>query len=102
MYVVTVQLCVKEDKVDAFLKFTLENAAGARKEPGCVRFDVLRNEKEPQRFFFYEVYKSTDAHKAHQQSAHYLEWRENVPDLLAEPRASARYLNVSPADGEWK
>ncbi len=102
MYVITVQLRVKEDKVNEFLKFTLENATAARKEPGCVRFDVLRHETEPQRFIFYEVYRNTDAHKTHQQSAHYLRWRENVPDLLAEPRASARYLNVSPADPEWK
>ena len=102
MYVITVQLKVKEDQIKEFLDLTLDNASEARQEPGCLRFDVLRNEKEPDRFFLYEVYKNPEAHKAHQQTQHYLRWRDHAPQLLAEPRVSARLLNVSPADGEWK
>ena len=102
MYAITVQLKVKPEKVDDFLKLTLENATAARKEPGCLRFDVLRHEKEPDRFFFYEVYRTPDDHKAHQGTAHYLRWKEGVGDLLAEPRVGARYLNVSPQDAEWR
>ena len=101
MYIVTVQVNVKEDRIDDFLKLTLENAVEARGEPGCLRFDILRNEKEPSKFLLYEVYRTTDDHKAHQQTAHYLQWRESVPDLLAEPRVGTRYLNVSPLDAEW-
>ena len=102
MYIITVQLKVKEDKIDEFLKLTLDNATKARQEPGCLRFDVLRHETEPQRFFFYEVYRSTADHKAHQATQHYLRWREQAGDLLTEPRVGARYINVSPQDPEWK
>jgi autoinducer 2-degrading protein len=102
MYCVTVQMLVKADQVDAFLKHTLHNAENARKEPGCLRFDVLRHETEPQKFFFYEVYKSLDDFKAHQTTAHYLQWRDNAPALLAEPRVGMRYLSVSPRDQEWR
>ncbi len=102
MYVITVQLKVKPDRIDQFLQLTLDNATKARKEPGCVRFDVLRSEKEPDRFLFYEVYRSPEDHKAHQQTAHYFAWRDNVGDLLAEPRVGSRFLNVSPADSEWR
>ena len=63
---------------------------------------MLRGEKETDRFLFYEVYRSPDDHTAHQQTAHYLRWRDEVGDLLAEPRAGARYLNVSPTDPEWR
>ena len=101
MYIVTVQLCVKEGKVGQFFEHTLHNAAEARKEKGCLRFDVLRHETEPSRFFFYEVYKTPDDHKAHQQTLHYQRWRDNVPDLLAEPRVGTRYVNVAPQDAEW-
>jgi len=101
MYFVTVQLNVKADKVEEFLKFTLHNAANARREPGCVRFDVLRHETEPNKFFFYEAYKTPADFKAHQETAHYKEWRDNVPALLAEPRVGTRYINVSPADTDW-
>lgn len=102
MYVITVQLLVKADKVEEFLDLTLSNAREARQEPGCVRFDVLRKEKEPSRFLFYEVYRTPEDHKAHQQTPHYLRWRDEVGDLLAEPRVGSRYLNVSPTDAEWE
>jgi quinol monooxygenase YgiN len=102
MYVICVQLRVKPEKTDEFLELTLANATEARKEPGCLRFDVLRGEKEQDRFLFYEVYRSPDDHKAHQQTAHYLRWRDGAGDLLAEPRVGARYLNVSPTDPEWR
>jgi quinol monooxygenase YgiN len=102
MYAITVQLKVKPERVEEFLALTLQNATAARKEPGCLRFDVLRNEKEPDRFFFFEVYRTTDDHKAHQETAHYLLWREGVGDLLAEPRVGARWLNVSPTDAAWR
>ncbi len=102
MYIVTVQLSVKPEKIDEFLKYTLDNAANARKEPGCLRFDVLRHETEAGRFFFYEVYKVPADHKAHQETEHYKRWRDNVPALLAEPRVGTRHLNVSPKDAEWR
>lgn len=101
MYVIVVQLKVKPEKIQDFMVLTLDNARKSRKEPGCVRFDVLRNETETDRFVFYEVYKDRDAHKAHQATEHYLRWKEGVVDLLAEPRISGRYLNVSPEDSEW-
>ena len=102
MYVVCVQLRVKEAKIEEFLRYTIDNATNARKEPGCLRFDVVRHESERDRFLFYEVYKTPDDLKAHHQTAHYLRWRDHVPDLLAEPRASGRYLNVDPADADWR
>lgn len=101
MYVIVVQLRVRPDRVQDFLELTLDNATKSRKEPGCVRFDVLRHETETDRFVFYEVYRTPADHKAHQGTEHYLRWKEKVPDLLAEPRSSGRYLNVSPGDAEW-
>jgi len=102
MYIVAVQLHVKADRIDEFLRHTLHNAENARQEPGCLRFDVARHETEPARFFFYEVYKTQADFKAHQETAHYQRWKDNVPDLLAEPRVGTRYLSVSPTDAAWK
>jgi (4S)-4-hydroxy-5-phosphonooxypentane-2,3-dione isomerase len=102
MYIVTVQLQVKADKVDEFLQYTLHNASEARKEKGCLRFDVLRHETEATRFFFYEVYVAPGDHKAHQETPHYQRWRDHVPDLLEGPRIGTRYVNVSPQDASWK
>ena len=101
MYIVIVQLHVKADKIEPFLQHTLENARKTRQEPGCLRFDVLKSEADPTRFALHEVYRTPDGLKAHQETEHYKKWRDNVPELLAEPRVGTRYLNVSPADDEW-
>jgi len=101
MRIVIVQVHVQEDKVDQFLEYTLGNATQSRKEPACLRFDVLRTEEDPTRFVLHEVYTSAEGLKAHQQTEHYKNWRENAPPLLAEPRVSIRCVNVSPTDAEW-
>jgi len=101
MYIVGVNVTVVADKVEAFKDAILKNAQGTRQEPGNVRFDVLQDNEDPARFFLYEVYKSEDDFKAHQQTEHYLTWRETVQDWMAEKRVGRKYTNLFPSDAEW-
>jgi autoinducer 2-degrading protein len=101
VYVVTVMIQVKPEAVGSFVEAMVANARGSRQEPGCLRFDVLRSEDDPTHFFLYEVYRSPEAFGAHQQTAHYLRWRDAVKDWMAQPRQGSRYLNVDPSDAEW-
>jgi len=87
----------KPDKVDAFLELALYDARNTRKEPGCLRFDVLRHNENPPRFAFYEVYKDEDAVKAHQQTEHYARWRREIEGLQAVPRTSGKFTTIDPA-----
>jgi (4S)-4-hydroxy-5-phosphonooxypentane-2,3-dione isomerase len=92
MYVVCVTIHVKPEHVDAFIAATLENARNSRHEPGNLRYDVLRAEDDPQRFFLYEVYHSKEDFAAHQQTPHYFTWRDAVQDWMAQPRQGVRNL----------
>lgn len=94
MYVVCVTIYVNPEHVDAFIDATLANARGTRNEPGNVRFDVLRAEDDPQRFFLYEAYHTRDDFTAHQQTEHYLTWRETVKDWMAQPRQGVRHTAI--------
>jgi (4S)-4-hydroxy-5-phosphonooxypentane-2,3-dione isomerase len=96
MYVVCVKVSVLPDQVDAFVEATLDNHRGTRTEPGNVRFDVLRASDDPTRFFLYEVYHAEADFKAHQQTAHYLRWKERVAPMMAAPRAAEKYASVFP------
>jgi autoinducer 2-degrading protein len=100
MYVVCVTIQVKPEHVDAFIPAMLANARGSRQEPGNLRFDVLQAEDDPTRFFLYEVYRSKEAFAAHQQTEHYMIWRDAVQDWMALPRQGARYQTVLFGDGE--
>ncbi len=101
MYVVCVTVKVVPGQGEAFLEATRKNHEGSRQEPGNVRYDVLRlatppEEGEPEQFFLYEVYRSPEDFAAHQQTPHYLEWREAVAPLMAAPRQGVRHVSVYP------
>ena len=101
MYVVCVRVGVKPEHIGDFESAILENARGTRREPGNVRFDVLREEADPTRFLLYEVYRSADDFAAHQKTPHYLTWRDRVTDWMAEPRVGVKHTSLFPADSDW-
>lgn len=79
---------VKPECVDAFVEITKYNHENSRKEPGNVRFDVLHDNKDPNKFLLYEVYVDEEAAAAHKQTEHYNKWRETVAPMMAPPRSS--------------
>ena len=101
MFVVSVTIFVKADKVDDFKQATLNNARNTRKEPGNVCFDVHQAQDDPTRFLLYEVYREPDDFKAHQQTEHYLRWRETVADWMAKPREGVKHASIYPEDENW-
>jgi len=100
MYVVSVTVFVSEPHVREFIDATLDNARNTRQESGNVRFDVCQAVDDPTRFLLYEVYRSADAFKAHQQTEHYLRWRETVADWMAQPRQGVKHDSIFFGDGE--
>ncbi len=101
MYVVCVSIQVKDPHVEAFVAATLENARHTRRESGNVRYDVLRHEQEPARFTLVEAYREPGDFTRHQQTPHYLAWKQAVADWMAVPRVGTRHVSVFPADAEW-
>jgi|YelNatPaOPRAMG01_1025707.scaffolds.fasta_scaffold329501_1 autoinducer 2-degrading protein len=99
-YVVSVTVHVKPEHVDDFIAATLENARNTRKEPGNVRFDVLRAMEPDTQFLLYEVYRTPDDFQAHQQTPHYQAWRAAVADWMAQPRTAVRCYAVFPVPWE--
>lgn len=102
MYVVSVMVFVKPEKIKDFKEATLENARNTRKEPGNVRFDVLQTENDLSQFFLYEVYKSVEGFQSHQKTGHYLKWKETVSDWMTKPRQGVRHYSLFPADADWE
>jgi autoinducer 2-degrading protein len=91
MYVTLVHVHVKPENVTDFIEASLENARGAVKEPGNLRFDVLRMDDDPTRFVLYEAYATAEDAAAHKDTPHYRKWRETVGDWMAEPRQGIVY-----------
>jgi autoinducer 2-degrading protein len=96
MYVVIVQIHVEPSSIDPFIAATKENHLGTRKEPGNLRFDLARQLADPHRLTLYEVYVDEAAFTAHQATPHYLQWRDTVAPMMAEPRSATRSVSVFP------
>jgi autoinducer 2-degrading protein len=96
MHMIMVRLEVKPDRIDDFMKLVLFNASESRKEPGNLRFDVVRSVDSPTRFGLYEVYRDDEAVRAHQATPHYAKWRAEIEALLVTPRISEKFMSVSP------
>ena len=101
MLVVIVQVRVKGDCVEAFIRATTANAQASRKEKGIARFDFLQQADDPTRFVLIETYLNAEAPAAHKETEHYKTWRDAVAEMMAEPRSSIKYGNIDPADAEY-
>ncbi len=81
MLVAPIHVRVYPENADAFIAETRENHGASINEPGNHRFDVLQTPDDPTRLVLYEAYVS-----GHKKTAHYLNWREAVANMMAEPR----------------
>jgi len=102
MVVTCVHISVKPEALKDFIDATIINHRETRKEPGNIRFDILRSVDDPQNFMLYEVFRSEEAVAEHKETAHYIAWREKVRDMMAETRYGVRYDVIEPSDNtKW-
>ncbi|MQL47587.1 autoinducer-2 (AI-2) modifying protein LsrG [Photorhabdus khanii] len=65
-------------------------------EEGNLRFDVLRDENIPTRFYIYEAYIDEKAANAHKKTLHYLKCVEEFEPLISKPRKKTSFIGVVP------
>jgi len=100
---VLVTVEIKADQVESFLKVMEADASNSRNkeiEPGCLRFDLLKDREKPNRFFFYEVYANDEAIGQHKTTAHYKGWADFKAAGGVEHQAVMRLENAS-ISGGW-
>ena len=85
MIALIVSIKIKEGHKEAFMASMMGDAEGSNNdEPGCLRFDVLQDNEDPNRIHLFEVYKDQAAVDAHRAASHYTKWRETVKDWFDE------------------
>ena len=77
-FALIVSVEIKPDRVEDFLKVIEEDAIGSREKEqgGCLRFDVLRDRTDPNKFVFYEVYQDDAAAARHKETPHFKLWSD--------------------------
>lgn len=103
MDILLVEVSIKPERLDDFLELIKYDAEHSENdEPGCLRFDVLRDSEDPNKFYFYEVYRNEAARMAHRETPHYKKYAEESADMLAAPVSRHLLNNVVPADSDWR
>ena len=102
MLIVHVNVVVKDGQSDAFIEATLKNCQASIQEVGIIRFDLIRNLEDPNRFLLQEIYRDKQAPLAHKETEHYASWRDAVADMMAEPRSSVKFEALYPATAAWE
>ena len=103
MVVLHVTVQVKPEHVKEFLDVVRYDAEHSEKdEPGCLRFDVIQDKDDPNRFYFYEVYRDEAALEAHRQTPHFKHYFEKSRSLMAVPPERRIGKNLVPPDSSWR
>ena len=82
-YSLMVDFQVNDGKMDEFLPLMKENArASVANEPGCLQFDVLHVQGEPNRLVLFEVYQDEAAFQAHMKMPHLAAFLEKARPMM--------------------
>jgi quinol monooxygenase YgiN len=82
-FVLIVNIKIKPENVERWMKLALENAREARKEPGCRQFEVLVDPKDRTKVMLFEIYDDDKAFEAHQATPHFKKYLAEAVPLLA-------------------
>jgi autoinducer 2-degrading protein len=82
-FVLQVNIRIKPENVELWMKKAAENAREARKEPGCRQFEVLVDPNDKAKVMLFEVYDDEKAFEAHQQTPHFKKYLAEAVPLLA-------------------
>ncbi len=103
MICMLIEVRVKPSALEEFLKVIKYDAVHSEKdEPGCLRFDVLRDNDDPLKFYFYEVYKDAAAQAAHRKTAHFAGWAKFIEHGLDGEIVRHATTNFHPPDDAWR
>ncbi|MGE5270577.1 MAG: putative quinol monooxygenase [Thiohalocapsa sp.] len=101
MLAIWVKVRVKPEGRERFLKAIEHDALGSeRDEEGCLRFNVLHDQEDPNVYYFYEVYRDEAALEAHRAAPHYAVWRAAADTLEGTPQAT-RVTPLFPAAADY-
>ena len=96
MLAMWVKVRVKPEARQRFLDAIEVDALGSeRDEPGCLRFEVLQDNVDPNVYYFYEMYRDEAALEAHRAAPHYAVWRA-AADTLDGPTEPVHTTAVFP------
>jgi quinol monooxygenase YgiN len=94
-----VELCIKPEVMEEFLKVINNNQSGSRAEPLCLQYDYGESTTTPNSYYFHEEYTGDDEGKkgfdAHAIAPHFVKWEEfAATDPFTKPPVVSFFKNI--------
>jgi autoinducer 2-degrading protein len=102
MHILLVSIRVKPESSERFIRATRENVRETLKEPGVLRFDLLRRADDPENFALFEVYRQAEDYAKHRETEHYKRWNAVAQPLMIGERTRVFYESVFPKESGWE
>ena len=82
MYSILVAINVKPEYRDSFIKASTAEAQGSvRGEPELFQFQMLVDESNPNRFYFFEIFRDETAAETHWETEVFKTWWNTVEEM---------------------
>ncbi len=76
MYVIVGFHKILPERLHEYLENVKLHARNSGSEPGCIRYEALQDEDDPNTICLHEVFEDEAAFHAHQATEHYKSWME--------------------------
>src|SRR5688572_10424271 len=100
MYAIFGAINVKPEHVDAFREATIHEARGTvGDEPGVFQFHILTDTDNPNRFYYFEIFRDEAAADAHWETENFKTWEATVAGMLdGEIQRTSTMRTLFPSD----
>jgi autoinducer 2-degrading protein len=102
VYAILGIITVKPEHLSEFVEHVRAHARNSRREPGCLRYDVLQDRSDPHTICLYEVFRTEADLATHREQEYYKRWMAMSRDWRDTTSYSRRVLDpLYPPDDEW-
>lgn len=81
----TTKVIARSGRAEALKALMIEVAELARENPGCLRFELLQGNANPDEFVTLEEWQDDNAFQAHFRSGYMDEFMREIPELVDHP-----------------
>jgi len=92
--IISAQVFIKPDKVDAFLAATQSLIEKSRAEEGCIIYTLYQDPQDKTRFMFFEVWKNQAAVDYHFSTEHFKQFGATLDEMASAPPIITIYDSV--------
>jgi autoinducer 2-degrading protein len=83
MYSILVAINIKPECRDAFIEASIAEAKGSiKEEPEIFQFQMAVDETDPNRFYFFEIFKNKGANEDHWEAEAFKTWWDTVEEMF--------------------